>query len=95
MDVAAPSVNALVTVGGASVVTMILAEVLKRAWHPTPAQQDRFMPLIAVVLGVGVALVGTWALGLTDHVSLVQAGITGLFAGVGSSGLYDVVHSNT
>lgn len=91
MDPTVPSVADLVTVGGASVVTMILTEVLKRAWKPTDDEAGRFLPLIAILIGVLVAFAGTWAIGAIDRVGAVQAVLTGIFAGVSASGLYDLI----
>lgn len=95
MTADAPTVSSLVTLAGATAATLVIVEVLKRALALTAEQKSRYLPLISVVVGILIALLGTYALGLTARVDLVQALITGLFAGVAASGTFDLVTSQS
>src|SRR5688572_8391645 len=94
-DLSAPSLNALLSVGGASILTMILVEVLKRLWNPTDAQKARFLPLLSLATGIFVVLFASFGLNLVTRLDLFQGVLTGIFAGAGASGLYDLLKSPT
>jgi hypothetical protein len=89
MSLDAPTLQALTTVAGATILTLPISELIKRAWNPTPTQQDRFMPVVSVIIGVAVVLVADFGLGLLSSQDLVGAIVTGLFAGFSASGVYD------
>lgn len=86
--------TALTTVAGAALLTTALAEVFKRVWKPAPDQRDRFMPLIALAIGVAVVEIAMFGLGIGTRLDIVQGLITGLMAGFGSSGIYDVMNNS-
>jgi len=90
-----PDVAALVTLGGAAVVTAMITQLIKRVWQPTPEQADRFLPLVSVLVGIVVVIVASLATGGATAANLVQALVTGLFAGFSASGLYDTISGNT
>ena len=89
----APTVDQLVTVAGASLVTWLVTQIVLRAVAPTPATIDRYGPLLSVVVAEAVVFVGTFALGLTESRDLVGAAITGLVAGTGAAGIHDLAKS--
>lgn len=81
-------VQALGSVAGVAAVTFLVVQIIKPALAWPQATQDRFMPLIAVLIGVVLGIVGTVAFGAIDRVSVVQAVLTGLFGGSTAVGLY-------
>lgn len=85
MDVTVPTVESLLTVGGLTILVTALTEVILRAWRPTADQQDRFGPLIAMVIGVGAAVTA----GLYTGGDLFQAVLAGVLVGWGSMGAHD------
>ena len=76
---------------GASVLVSLLVEVVKRAWDPPADVQDRFMPIIAMVIGVVVVVAATMLLGPVDGELIGNAVLTGVFSGLAACGLYDAV----
>jgi bacteriorhodopsin len=88
-----PTLEGLLSVGGAAVLTSILVEILKRAWNPSEEIRDRFLPLVSVLVGIGVVLLAVFGLGVGGRAEIVQAIITGIFAGVTASGLYALATS--
>lgn len=89
-----PTLVALTTFGGASALTLVLVEVLKRAWNPDPATGERFLPLLSIAIGIFVVLLGAFGLGLLGRAEIVQAIVTGIFAGVSASGTYDLIRGS-
>lgn len=87
MNPDAPTVDALLSVAGATVVLTIILEIAFKAANLAAATKDRFGPLIAALSGV--VLVGAAAYYL--HADVAQAALTGLFAGFASSGVHDTV----
>jgi len=87
----AVTVQALGSIAGVAIVVLAIVQVLKPALAWPQATQDRFMPLIAVLLGVVVGLVGTAVLGGLSGVSVAQALLNGLFGGLSAVGLYSTV----
>ena len=85
------TLETLLTVGGAATLTTILTAVILGAAALAPAARDRFGPLIAIVIGVVVTEVATFALGLGSRQDVAQAGLTGVLAGASSMGLYDTL----
>jgi hypothetical protein len=81
----------LLGVPGATILTSLLAEVIKRAWDPPADIQDRFMPLVAIAIGVTVVFFATFILDLFTRADIGMAIINGIFAGLAACGLYDTV----
>lgn len=69
----------LLSFGGITALTVGLTEIIKRAGLP-----DRFAPIVAVVIGVALALLGGWAEITTLSV------LTGIAAGLSACGLWDI-----
>lgn len=95
MNLDAPTLAMLTTIAGAAIVVVPLSEAIKRVWNPDGPTQDRFMPVVTILLGVGVVLVATFGLGLTERQEIVQAAFNGVFAGLSACGLYDTVRGFT
>ena len=88
-----PTIDQLVSVAGASLVTWAVLQVAIRAWSPSSATLDRFGPLLAVGVAEAVVLGATFVLGLTASADLAQALVTGLFAGLAAQGIHDTAAS--
>lgn len=83
----------LTTIAGATALTALIVEMIKRAWDPPADMQDRFIPLVAVGVGVGVVVFATFAIDI-DFITSLELGnavVTGIFAGFAASGMYDTV----
>jgi hypothetical protein len=74
----------LLTLGGVAIVVTILTEVIKRAAAMSDDVIARFGPLLAVTLGVVIAILASWYQGA----DLVAGALTGLLAGASASGIY-------
>lgn len=81
------SVADLTTLAGATIVVTLVVEIIKRAVAWPPEFEDRFVPLLAVF--VGIVIGGGAALYL--QADPVQAGLNGLLAGCASQGLHQVL----
>lgn len=86
-----PDLASLSGFAGGSLLTLILVEIIKRAWKPTADQSDRFLPLISVGVGILVVLFALFGLGTLTQEVLFQGVITGVFAGVSASGTFSLV----
>lgn len=87
----APTTQQLLTVGGNAAITYLLLEVIWRAWAPAPETKDRFGPLLAVAVGIGlaaVALAVTTAAG-TPYATIVDGLLIGLVGGLAAIGIHD------
>lgn len=78
------------TLGGASVLVVILMEALKRALAWGATQVDRFGAILAIGMGVVIVVLATAAQGaITGADDTATAVIQGILAGAAASGLYD------
>ncbi len=75
----------LLTVGGLSVVLLAIVQFLKTN---LPDNRKLYIPWLAVLLGILLALGIGVATGAATSSNLAQWFVTGLLAGLGSSGLY-------
>jgi hypothetical protein len=87
-----PTLQALTTVAGATIVVAAVMQVLLGVLKLAPDTQDRFGPVLAILVGIvvveaAVATVVTGA-GKADY---FQGLITGLFAGLAAIGVHSVV----
>lgn len=80
----APTADQLLTLGTLSFLVTVLTEVIMRAWRPDADLKDRVGPLLAIGLGVIIAVL----VGLNRSADLAQAAVTGLYAGLASMGFY-------
>ena len=87
----APSIAALTTVAGITVVTWALMYVVVRAAAFTQATLDRFGPLLAVGIAVVVAVLAV-VVGIVNpgRADFGQAIVNGLFAGLAAIGVNEV-----
>ncbi len=76
-------ISDLTTVAGLALVVTLIVAVIRKAAAWEPAFEDRFLPLMAV--GLGVLIGGGAALYLGQDP--VQALLTGLLAGTSSQGI--------
>lgn len=88
-----PTLDALVTVGGAGVVVLIITQVFWKLANVAPATKDRIGPAVAIAVGILVTLFGTFALGLAERTDIANAILNGLFAGATGMGLHDTIDS--
>lgn len=88
-----PSLEALRTVAGASIVVVVILQVLWATWKPAAAVKDQFGPLVAIVTGIVVTVVATVVIGGATSADLVTAILNGLFAGAASMGIHDTVNA--
>jgi len=87
-------VESLLTVTGLTVTTGIVVEVIKRTLNMAKATSERFAPILAIGVGVVLALVAAAVIGSGLTAESVLTGIlTGIFAGAAASGIYDVLSS--
>lgn len=77
------------TVGGGAVLIGVLVEVVKRGLALTPAQVDRWAPLLSISLGVVALPILAFVEGVTGT-GLLLAAVTGAVAGAAACGLWDV-----
>ena len=92
MNLDAPTLEALTTVAGASLLTSILVQyIILPILSLTEAARDRFGPFIAIATGVLVVEVATFTVlaGIT-RVDVVQGAVTGIFAGLAAIGIHSV-----
>lgn len=91
-----PSLEALRTVAGASIVVVVILQVLWATWKPLPAVKDQFGPLVAIVVGIIVTVVATLVAPPSSGnggADIVSAILNGLFAGAASMGIHDTAKS--
>jgi hypothetical protein len=89
MTLDAPTLEALTSVAGATILILPITEIIKRAINLSGPMQDRWMPVISMLVGIGVVLIADFGLGLVARADLVSGIVTGMFAGFASCGLYD------
>lgn len=89
----APTVAALTTVAGAAILITVILQVAFRTLSLDATLQDRFGPLIAIVIGIVVVEVATATVitgaGKADY---FQGAINGFFAGLSAVGLHGFVN---
>ena len=87
----APTVAALLTVAGAAVAVALIVQLLLNTLQLAPATQDRFGPLIAVIVGVLIVEAATFTVGVgTTGTDIFQGAINGVFAGLASMGIHNI-----
>lgn len=91
-----PTIETVLTVAGAAVVTTLALQVIKPALGEHAATiMPRFGPLLAVVIAVVFVTVATaLTVGLTGA-TVFQAALTGLAAGMAAVGIYETAKSVT
>lgn len=92
MELSAPTLAALTTVAGASLLASVLVQyAILPLLQLTEAARDRFGPFIAIVTGTVVVEVATFTVivGPTRQ-DVVQGAVTGIFAGLAAIGLHSV-----
>lgn len=95
-DVLTP--EALATVGGAGIVTSLIVQFVVKAFlgDRVDAIMPRFGPLIAILIGVALVVIASFALGLiVSGAAVLTAILTGLFAGLSAIGIYEAAKSPT
>lgn len=88
----APTLAAILTGGGASIVTSVLVQyAILPLLQLTEQARDRFGPFIAILTGIVVVEVATFTVivGPTRQ-DVVQGAVTGIFAGLAAIGLHSV-----
>lgn len=78
----------MLTVAGITVITSILVAVVLTAWKPAPDVRDRFGPLLALAIGVILAV----GYALAQSADIGAAVLVGIIGGWSSSGLYDTLN---
>lgn len=88
----APTLQSLLTVAGATAFTVIIMSVLLPVLKLDPDVQDRFGPLLAIIVGIAVVEIATFTIvtgpGKQD---VVQGAVTGIVAGLAAIGTHSVV----
>ena len=88
----APTLQALTTVAGATVLTAVIVQLILPLFSFAPATQDRVGPLIAVAIGILVVLVATFTVvSGVGKADVVQGVVNGIFAGLAAIGVHNVV----
>lgn len=88
----APTLQSLTTVAGAAILVAVLMQLFLNAAKLASDVQDRFGPIIAVVLGIVVVEVATFTIVTgASKADIVQGAINGVFAGLASMGIHNVV----
>ncbi len=78
------TLNDLLTVSGLAVVVTIITQLVKGF------VDERWVPLLAVAVGIVLAVVASVALGLYGVAAVAQAALTGLLGGAAAIGIYEV-----
>lgn len=91
----APTLEQLTTVAGATILTALLTQLVLNVWRPSADQKDRFGPFLAIIIGVVVTVVATFAIGGAGSQQIVAALINGIFAGAAAMGVHDTIDSAT
>lgn len=94
----APTLAALGTTAGLATVTLLVVQLIWRTARPSAEAKDRFGPLVAVLVGVVLALVAVFVgganpAGAPAGSDVVNAILAGLFVGTTAMGLHDAVDS--
>lgn len=87
MPTEAPTPEALLGLGALTFLVTVLTEIIMRAVKPSDEMKDRLGPLAAITLGILIGVV----LSVNRNLDAVQGIITGLYAGLGSMGLYKLL----
>lgn len=92
MELSAPTLEALTTVAGASLLVSVLVQyVVLPIANLTEGARDRFGPFIAIVTGIAVVEIATFTvLASVARQDVVQGAVTGIFAGLAAIGLHSV-----
>ena len=80
----------LTTVAGIATVVTILTQIILNAADLSDLASDRWGPLLAIMLGVVVAVAAAFALGQTGSQDISQAAYTGLMGGATAIALHGV-----
>jgi hypothetical protein len=80
----------LTTVMGIATVVTILTQIILNAANLSDDSSNRWGPLLAIGLGVVVAVGASFALGMTGGTDLSQAAYTGLIGGATAIALHGV-----
>lgn len=86
-----PTLEGVLTVAGAAPIVTILTGVALKTLGPN-FDAGRFGPLIALVFGVLVALIGVFGLGLLDSANIALALLTGITAGAAGIGVFETLN---
>lgn len=88
----APTIQALTTVGGAAILVAVLVQLYLNVAQLAPGTQDRFGPVIAVVLGIVIVEIATATVVTgAGRADFAQGAVNGIFAGLASMGIHNVV----
>ena len=93
MDASDPTIAQLATVSGNAAITFLIGQVFWRTANAAPATMDRFGPVTAVAIAVGLAVAGS-AVNLTAALSsadLLQSVLVGVVSGTSAIGIHDLV----
>lgn len=87
-------ISQFLTVAGGGAVIVALVEAIKRALKWDQEQTVRFAPLLAIVLGIVITVVGTLALPIDPLVGLLAsifgAVLQGIVTGATAVGIYNL-----
>jgi uncharacterized YccA/Bax inhibitor family protein len=85
----APTIEQLTTVAGVTIAVVAILAVLMPILNLSTEQANRFGPLLAVGVGIVIAIVATWTIvdGPTKQ-HFLSAVINGLFAGLAAVGTH-------
>jgi hypothetical protein len=78
----------VLTIGGASVITVILSEAIKKALRLSEANTDRFGLLLALAIGIGTVTVFNLLAIANTSVPWGTAILVGILAGASAAGIY-------
>jgi xanthine/uracil permease len=78
----------VLTIGGASVITVILSEAIKKALRLSEANTDRFGLLLALAIGIGTVAVFNLLAIANTAVPWGTAILVGILAGASAAGIY-------
>lgn len=87
----APTIQALTTVAGAAILVAVLVQVFMQTAQPDGPTADRYGPILAIITGIVVVVTATWVIGGATRLDAAQAVVNGIFAGLASMGIHNVV----
>ncbi len=75
-------IKSFLAIGGVPVIVGLVQ--LAKQYIP----DHRWLPLVALILGLIINIFGTWAMGITANTQWVSAVFNGIIAGMAASGFY-------
>jgi hypothetical protein len=83
-----PTTSTILSFAGLSIITLVVTEVIIRAWKPSDETKGRFGPLLSIAVALVFAGLGALA---TVGANLLDAVLLAIMVGFSTSGIYDTI----